>query len=98
MRYLFLLLIYISVQGAGFWTLSGLKKANIYVKNELSFIKPTTITAIKNKMNESLKSNGILTGEQDSATLMVSLEEISDDETFYLYIKLSNIIHYEINS
>ena len=55
MKYLFLLLIFVSVQGAGFWTLSGLKKTNIYIKNELSVIKPITITAIKNKMEESLK-------------------------------------------
>lgn len=89
MKYLFLLLIYVSVQGAGFWTLSGLKKANIYVSNELSLIKPETIDSIKSHMTESLKANGILTGKQDSAILMVSLEEISDDEAYFVYIKLS---------
>lgn len=89
MKYLFLLMIYISLQGAGFWTLSGLKKANIYVSNELSLIKPETIVSIKSQMTKSLEENGILTGKQDSAILMVSLEEISDDEAYFIYIKLS---------
>ncbi|MEA3371292.1 MAG: hypothetical protein U9Q40_08115 [Campylobacterota bacterium] len=89
MRYLFLLLIYISLQGAGFWTLSGLTKANIYVSNELSLIKPETIESIKAKMTTSLEANGIVTGKQDSAILMVSLEEISDDEAYFIYVKLS---------
>lgn len=89
MKYLFLLLIYISLQGASFWTLSGLKKANIYVSNELSLVKPETIEGIKSKMTKSLEKNGILTGKQDSAILMVSLEEISDDEVYFIYIKLS---------
>lgn len=89
MRHLFLLLIYISLQGAGFWTLSGLTKANIYVSNELSLIKPETIESIKAKMTTSLEANGIVTGKQDSAILMVSLEEISDDEAYFVYVKLS---------
>lgn len=89
MKHLFLLLLFISLQGAGFWTLTGLEKANIYVKNELSFVKPETIIEIKKKMDQTLKENSIATKKQDSATLMVSLEEISDDETYFIYITLA---------
>lgn len=89
MKYLLILLLSLSLNAAGFWTLTGLTKANVYVKNELSMVKPETIVKIKEKMAESLKKNGILTGQQDSSTLMVSLEELTNDETYYVYIKLS---------
>lgn len=89
MRYLFLILVYVSVHASGFWTLSGLTKANIYVSNELSLIKPETISSIKSKMTQSLEAYGIATGKQDSPILMVSLEEIAGDEAYYIYVKLS---------
>jgi hypothetical protein len=89
MKYLLILLLSLSLNAAGFWTLTGLTKSNVYVKNELSMVKPETIVKIKEKMAESLKKNGILTGQQDSSTLMVSLEELTNDETYYVYIKLS---------
>ena len=89
MKFLFLLLLTLSLQGAGFWTLSGLEKSNIYVKNELSFVKPATIESIKAKMKATLESNGILIGEQDSSTLMISLQELSNDDVYYVYVKLA---------
>ena len=89
MKYLLILLLSISLNAAGFWTLTGLKKANVYVKNELSLVKPETIVNIKEKMAEALKNHGILIGQQDSPTLMLSLEELSNDETYYIYVKLA---------
>ena len=89
MRYLFLLLLYVSVYGAGFWTLTGLEKSNIYVKNELSLVKAKTIDTIKSKMTATLKENSISVGQQDSSTLMLSLEELSDDETYFIYVTLA---------
>ena len=89
MKFLLLFLLTLSVHGAGFWTLSGLEKANIYVKNELSFVKPETIESIKAKMKVTLKTNGILIGQQDSPTLMIVLEELSNDDMFYIYVKLA---------
>lgn len=89
MRYLFLVLFTLSLQAAGFWTLTGLEKSNIYVKNELSFVKPETISQIKKKMTATLKENAISIGKQDSSTLMLSLEELSDEETYFIYVKLA---------
>lgn len=89
MRYLFLLLMYVSLQGAGFWTLSGVQKANIYVSNELSILKAQSVVDIKEKMKKKLEENGIKTELQDSPTLMVSMVEISDDEGYFIYVKLS---------
>lgn len=89
MKYLFLLLLTLSLHAEGFWTLTGLTKANVYVNNQLSVIKPETIATIKTKMTESLKKSGILVGQQDSPTLMVALEELSGDESNYIYITLS---------
>lgn len=89
MRFLLLLLLSLSLQAEGFWTLTGLQKANVYVKNELSIVKPETIATIKEKMAESLKQNGILMGQQDSPTLMVSLEELTGDESYYIYVTLA---------
>ncbi len=89
MRYIFLLLLAYSLQAAGFWTLTGLQKANIYVKNELSSLKVETLDSIKNKMRESLKKEGVKMGEQDSATLMISLEELTGEDTHFVYIKLA---------
>jgi len=87
-RYLFLLLLAYTLQAGGYWTLTGLSKANIYVKNDLSSLKIETLAAIKSKMSESLKKNGILMHQQDSSTLVLSLEEIANDETSCVYVKL----------
>jgi len=89
MKILFFILLTLSLQAAGFWTLTGLQKANIYVKNDLSYIKPETIISIKEKMNAMLNANGILTKQQDSPTLMIKLEEISNDGVYYVYVKLA---------
>lgn len=84
-----LLFAFAYLNGAGFWTLTGLEKANIYVKNEISILKPSTIKEIKQKMLTELKKDGIKTNQQDSPTLMISLEEIEGDETHYIYVKLA---------
>jgi len=89
MKILLFLLLTLSLQSAGFWTLTGLQKANIYVKNDLSYINPQTIKSIKIKMNAMLNANGILTLQQDSPTLMIKLEEISNDGVYYVYVKLA---------
>lgn len=89
MKILFTLLLSLSLNAAGFWTLTGLEKANIYVKNELSLVKPETITKIKEKMDFTLAANDIQTQQQDSPTLMISLEELTNDETHFIYIKLA---------
>ena len=90
MKKLAIILLFTSIylHGAGFWTLTGLEKANIYVKNEISFLKPTTLNLIKQKMNNMLQKEGIKTKRQDSPTLMIALEEIVDNDTHYVYIKL----------
>ena len=88
MKYLLILLLSYSLYGAGFWTLTGLEKANIYLSNQLSYVKPETLKKIKVNMKKTLQENGIKTNLQDSATLMLSLEEIVDHETHYIYIKL----------
>jgi len=89
MKLLLIFLLSFSLQAAGFWTLTGLEKANIYVKNDLSYIKPETIKSIKSKMNAMLNANGILTQQQDSPTLMIKLEEMSNDGVYYVYVKLA---------
>lgn len=89
MKILIALFLALSLNAAGFWTLSGLKKSNIYVQNQLSIVKPDTIAKIKEKMAQTLKENNIATDQQDSPTLMCSLEEIAGDETYYIYIKLA---------
>ncbi len=89
MKTLLILLLTLSLNAAGFWTLTGVTKANIYVKNELSMVNPNTIVKIKEKMNKMLKENGILTAQQDSPTLMIALEEISNDDAYYVYVTLA---------
>ncbi|MDQ7066672.1 MAG: hypothetical protein Q9M40_00950 [Sulfurimonas sp.] len=88
----FFILIFVAVvslNAAGFWTLTGLEKANVYVKNDVSLLKPETLQEIKKKMYETLKGLGINTEAQDSPTLMVALEELDDDGTHYVYVKLA---------
>jgi len=89
MKILLALIVALSLNAAGFWTLTGVEKANVYVQNQLSIVKPETIEKIKAKMTQTLKQNAIATEQQDSPTLMCSLEEISGDETYYIYIKLA---------
>ncbi|HIP20597.1 MAG TPA: hypothetical protein EYG70_05685 [Sulfurimonas sp.] len=87
-----LLLLFItvmSVNAAGFWTLTGLQKANVYVKNDVSLVAPDTIKTIKTKMYTALENLGIKTKAQDSPTLMVALEDLDDDGTHYVYVKLA---------
>ena len=88
MKFLLGILLTYSLQAAGFWTLTGLEKANIYVQNGLSTIKPQTIEKIKKKMRETLHLEGIKIGEQDSATLMIGLEEMSLEDTYFIYVKI----------
>ena len=79
----------LSLNAAGFWTLTGLEKANVYVKNDVSLLKPETITTIKEKMYAALEGLGIKTEMQDSPTLMLALEDLDDDGTHYVYVKLA---------
>ena len=75
--------------GAGFWNLSGLQKANIYIQNEVNYLQANTTKSIKIKMLQMLKNASIMTNQQDSPTLMLSLKELENDETHYIYIKLA---------
>ncbi|QFR50377.1 hypothetical protein FJR48_11825 [Sulfurimonas lithotrophica] len=88
MKYLLSLLLTCSLYSAGFWTLSGLDKANIYVQNKVAYIKAATLDTIKTKMKQTLEKKSIKVYVQDAPTLMVSLEEIEGDETHYIYLKL----------
>ena len=89
MRILLSLLLALSLNAAGFWTLTGLAKANVYLKNELSTLKPQTTKIIKEKMTKALNAHGIKTGMQDSPTLMIGLEEISNEDAHYVYVKIA---------
>ncbi|MCD6190531.1 MAG: hypothetical protein J7K14_03195 [Sulfurimonas sp.] len=75
--------------GAGFWNLSGLQKANIYIQNEVNYLQANTTKSIKIKMLQMLKNASIMTNQQDSPTLMLSLKALENDETHYIYIKLA---------
>lgn len=79
----------VSLNAADFWTLTGLEKANVHVKNDVSLLKPETIATIKTKMYTALEALGIKTKQQDSPTLMVALEDLDDDGTHYVYVKLA---------
>lgn len=89
MKIFFTLFFALSLNAAGFWTLTGLEKSNIYVQNQLSILKPETLEKIKEKMTKTLQKHKVLLNQQDSSTLMCSLEEISGDETYYIYMKLA---------
>jgi len=78
-----------SLNAAGFWTLTGLTKANIYVKNDVSLLNPNTITSIKKKMSKTLVDLGIQTNIQDSPTLMIALEDLDNDGVHYVYARLA---------
>ena len=89
-RLLSLLLIYnLHLLAGEFWTLTGLTKANIYVANKIAYLNPQTIVKAKETMLEVLEKNAIKTQEQDSPTLMLELEDIENDESHYVYIKLA---------
>ncbi len=79
----------ISLNAAGFWTLTGLNKANVYVKNDVSLVAAKTITNIKKKMSTALSALGIQTNVQDSPTLMIALEDLDNDGTHYVYVRLA---------
>ena len=83
-----LLLLTLSLNAAGFWTLSGLEKANIYVKNDVATLKPDTIKSIKIKMSTMLNGLGLKVKAQDSPTLMIALEEIENEGTHYVYVRI----------
>lgn len=74
--------------GAGFWTLSGITKANIFIQNEVPSLKSQTLKSVKEKMAQMLTNNGIKTQQQDAPTLMIGLEEIHTKNTHYVYTKL----------
>ena len=88
MRYILILLLAYSLYGAGFWTLSGLDKANIYVQNKVAYLKASTVDEIKSKIKQTLQKSSINVDVQDAPTVMLSLEELEGDETYYIYLKL----------
>lgn len=85
----FLFITVISLNAAGFWTLTGLSKANVYVKNDVSLVHIETIKTIKKKMSKTLVDLGIQTNVQDSPTLMIALEDLDNDGVHYIYIRLA---------
>lgn len=89
MKLLLILLISLSLYGTGFWTLTGVDKANLYISNQVSPLKPDTLQNIRNKMTQSLHSNAIATDKQDSPTLSVYLEELVEEDTHYVYVRLA---------
>lgn len=89
MRFLLTFILAYSLHGAGFWTLTGLTKANIYIQNEVGYLEEETIKKIKLKINAMFKETKIATEQQDAPTLMIALQELSDDEDHYVYVKLS---------
>ncbi len=89
-RYIALLLLSsLYLNALGFWTLTGLTKANIYVVNEIPFLQQETILDAKKKMTAMLQKQGIKLNLADSPTLMLELQEMEDDEEHYVYIRLS---------
>ena len=84
-----LLLCNVYLFSAGFWTLTGLEKANIFVINKVAYLDPKTVSTGKAKMLDMLKKNGIKTNQRDSPTLMLSIKEIEDENNHYVYIKLA---------
>jgi len=86
---LFVFLLTLSLNAAGFWTLTGLQKANVYVKNDISLLSPNTLKAVKVKMYKMLKELEIKTGIQDSPTLMITLQDLDNDGTHYVYVRLA---------
>jgi len=89
MKFLLSLLLAYSLQAAGFWTLTGLEKANIYVANKVDSLEKKSVTKIKQKIYSALEEIGVKTKMQDSPTLMLSLKEISNESMHYVYIKLA---------
>jgi hypothetical protein len=84
-----LLLCSIYLFGAGFWTLTGLEKANIYLVNEVAYLDAKTVSTSKVKMADMLKKVGIKTKQQDSPTLMISFKEVQNDDDHYVYVQLA---------
>ena len=84
-----LLLSNVYLFSVGFWTLTGLTKANIFVINKIAYLDPKTVSTSKVKMTNMLHEIGIKTKQQDSPTLMLIMQEIEDEDNHYVYIQLS---------
>lgn len=91
MKKIFLLLFItvFTLNATGFWTLTGLQKANVHVKNDVSRLKLDTIKSIKEKMYTTLKSLGIQTNAHDSPIFLVVLEDLNKDSTHYVHVRLA---------
>lgn len=89
-RYISLLLLSsIYLFGLGFWTLTGVTKANIYIQNAVVYLKAETKVTAREKMTAMLKSQDIKLDLPDSPTLMLDLQDIENDGEHYVYIKLA---------
>lgn len=89
MKFLLLFFLSLNLFGAGFWTLSGVEKANIYVQNEIGFLEEKTLISVKTKMKTMLQELHIKTEQQDSPTLMVALKSLDNEDDYYVYVQLS---------
>jgi hypothetical protein len=84
-----LLLCNIYLFGAGFWTLTGLEKANIYLINEVAHLDAKTVSTTKVKIAKMLHKIGIKTKQKDSPTLMISFKEVQNEDDHYVYVQLA---------
>lgn len=85
----FLLLSSLYLYGESYWTLSGLTKINTYVKSEVDTLNYKTVKKFKPKMLEMLKSEKIKTEQQDSPILMLTLQSIENEGSYYVYVNLA---------
>lgn len=89
MRIFLLLLISISLYSTGFWTLSGLEKARFFVKDNTDSLDAKTKKIIRSKMSSMLVKNNIATDKQDSPTLILFIDKITNHKNNYVYLQLA---------
>ena len=88
-KIIILLFMTLHLYGASFWTLSGLEAVNVHVLNSMDSLAPATIEKIKQEVQKVLHAEGIKTGQQDSPSLVVRLQEIvAEDKMHYVYTRL----------
>lgn len=78
-----------SVYASGPFTLSGIERAHIFVKNDSELFDDKDVQALRNRLLKVVQTLGLKAEQRDAPTLMLKIESNSDEKKHYLYVTLA---------
>ncbi len=78
-----------SLYAKGPYTLTNLKCANVYVKNDSQFFEKKDVEDARAILLKAVEEMKLKTAQRDCSTLMLKIESIEAKPNYYIYTKLA---------